>query len=160
VGVGAEGIEIAMKIIYRTILLALLIGLAILISMDQPPKKPQNYKAGGDEQVLSKEFLVFSRDRSWGPCPPGQKCSERISLYRSGRLLKDYVEIRIVSEEEVKKILDIIVKGNFITLSCPQVQIDDMRGSYTFGISEASTNTLEMPTCAALFRPIEELLGI
>lgn len=118
------------------------------------------------DKKSDKEFVVFSKSESWGPCPPGERCFKEVRLYSDGRLmdttrgLNDGAKIiKTLNIEELKKVINIIQSYDLVNINYSSIDIEDYLTTYEISNGKAS-KIFKDPEIKEPFKKIEKILGL
>lgn len=135
-------------------------GILRIMDTQQPtPPKDIFDEMDEKEEMLRKEaeaingFVVFSRSDGWGPCPPGETCTENFVLYSSGKFEKNGVLIATLSKSEVDQILTIIKNEKYLSLEDPKIERSDYRTQ-----TSVSDGTAKKTFTNVTLKPIQDVL--
>lgn len=149
------------KKIAVSVAVLVLAGWGILSAMDStdqtPPKTADEVMNedlyGTETKPTGEEFVVFSRNDGWGPCPPGETCTESFTLYDSGKFEKNGILIATLSKAEVSQILTIIKNEKYLSLEDPKIERNDYRTQ-----TSVSDGTAKKTFTNISLKPIQDVL--
>ena len=115
----------------------------------RPEFNPSELKLDQQKNTDSSEIL-FDRQSSWGPCPdPDGGCFENITLYMSGRAVKeskDGIDEVFLSSDVIEIIKQEIINEGLDSKSCKSPQVLDLWITDKVSVN-GKIKTVQFPGC-------------